>query len=845
MDNMGDLDGASLPLLGKSRLLGMGTTMVELMMPNVYTERIEGFIKYIPEDFVVNEIDLNGRIVVARRTAHTEVAKMALEHERNRTSGEMFLKLRRAGNVMGTVKYPSNIFTEDDGRCIDALLDELVLRMSDDQSTSISIKNPPFCLLALQENENAKELRTLAHTFIRENLPFLDSEARPLNKAGNEKNLISVGNSLSDESADGSRLVIKVFPRPDCIRFIQRARVEAADTAQEVLKDMPTSGMPTLKGVVKHLDLTEYDKIPEDYKERQKIKQYLHFNIQKRDRSTHEITHMLCRTMRRSSYDIFTAGNKDRRAITTQRFCMRRAKIEDFVAAMAHPKWLDTVVVADFRYSDERLRLGDLRGNSFWVTIRGVSDVQQALLNLESLRFNGFLNYFGLQRFGSMTVGTHMVGAAMLRRDYEDVARLIINNEPAMERYLSRRAERTAAGEGAHTEEESSENPVAEPGSEERNNDSESLQMSSTHGKHAGKRRRSRNFKTTAADGEHGGNKHAMRYSADRVDGVQAEGVECNEEFEADRLVSDEMPVQSSEMGNTHEADALMKPTSHHSFIERELMNGMERNRPIEDVLKRIPANVLSIYVHAAQSLVFNHVLTERLKKYGTKPVPGDFVIKSSQLPLTTSVEGESSETATEKSDSPGASFGDVQLQTYVVCQNDTDKWSLYDVVLPLPGDNVDYPEFLRPVYQRVVSEQFGISLDMFATVIGNLPPQFKGRERCLVGVGGGYRHIVARAHGLQYHVVPEQSPNGGALKQNLSPYVCLRNQLKQSVAAQHAMQNHDINFNGDSHADYTNQKLATRSTLVVSCALPKSCYLTCALREVLSDESLERQYIG
>ncbi|GBE62649.1 tRNA pseudouridine synthase D domain containing protein [Babesia ovata] len=840
MDSMGDMDGAALPLLGKSRLLGMGTTMVELMMPNVYTERIEGFIKYIPEDFVVNEIDPNGRIVVARRTAHTEVAKMALEHERNRTSGEMFLKLRKAGNVMGTMKYPSNIFTEDDGRCIDALLDDLIVRMSEEQSTGISMKNPPFCLLVLQENENAKELRTLAHTFIRENLPFLDSEARPLNKIGNEKNLVNVGNSFSaDEASNSSKLVIKVFPRPDCIRFVQRARGSATDTADEVLKDMPTSGMPTLKGVVKHLDLTEYDKIPGDFKERQKMKQYLHFNIQKRDRSTHEITHMLCRTMHRSSYDIFTAGNKDRRAITTQRFCMRRAKIEDFVAAMAHPKWLDTVVVADFRYSDERIRLGDLRGNSFWVTIRGVSDVQQALLNLESLRFNGFLNYFGLQRFGSMTVGTHMVGAAMLRRDYEDVARLIINNESAMERYLSKRAESTAGGEGANTEEGSSENLIEEP-----NQDAESLQMP-THGKHTGKRRRGRNVKGNAAESEGGGNKYPVHSDDHRTNGVQAEGVEGNEEFGADRQASDEILASSSEMGASHEADALMKPTSHHSFIERELMNGMERNKPIEEVLKRIPTNVLSIYVHAAQSLVFNHVLTERLKKYGTKPVPGDFIIRSSQLPLTTSVEGESSETGTEKSDSPAASFGDVQPQAYVVCQDDTDKWSLYDVVLPLPGDNVDYPEFLRPVYQRVVSEQFGMSLDMFATVIGNLPPQFKGRERCLVGVGGGYRHIVARAHGLQYHVVPEQSPNGGTLKQGLSPYVCLRNQLKQAVAAQCPLQNQDILFNGDSHADYTNQKLATRSTLVVSCALPKSCYLTCALREVLSDESLERQYIG
>ncbi|GFE52657.1 tRNA pseudouridine synthase D domain containing protein protein [Babesia ovis] len=818
MDNQSDLEDSMPPLLGKSRLLGMGTTMVELMMPNVYTERIEGFIKFIPEDFVVNEIDTSGRIVVARRTAHTQVAAMALANQRSRISGDTFLKLRKVGNLMGTMKYPSTIFTKEDTVRIDALLDELVSHMVEKENP-ISHKKPPFCLLVLSDSENAKELRTQAHAFIRENLPFLDSVANSVSKLRDKDHADYLSSKLSEsDTGDDSKLLIKVFPRVECIRNIQAISHGPDDWLNDVLKDMPPCGMPTLDGVVKHLDLTDYDKFPTDYKERQKMKHYLHFNIQKRDRSTHDITNMLCRTLHRSSHDIFTAGNKDKRAITTQRFCIRRAKIEDFVAAMTHPKWLDSVVVADFRYSPDRLKLGDLRGNTFWVTIRGISDVQQALINLESLRFNGFLNYFGLQRFGSRHVGTHVVGAAMLRRDYESVVRLIINNEEVMDMYLAAR--------------KASSNTEAN-GEQDVNNGTNHDRAESNHQDHGKGKRHRRSWNNDKFNND--------TLATDLIVPI----VDQEMPFPDGKDTINDLAGDCDPSLNPESGSANGKDTTQLSFIERDLITGMERNKSIEDVLRRIPTNVLSIYVHAAQSLVFNHVLTERLKKYGMKPIPGDFVIRSSQLPLTTSIEGECVDcTAGSQDPTQSSQPQDLEPQAYVVTPDDVDKWSLYDVVLPLPGDNVEYPEFLKPVYERVVNEQFGMPLKMFSTLIDDLPEELKGRERCLVSVGGGYRHIVARAHGLQYHIVPELSASV-PLSQSLSPYMCLRNQLKRKAASRLQPSNHSMNATSDHNADQTNYKLATRSTLVVSCALPKSCYLTCALREVLSDESLERQYVG
>ncbi|EDO05139.1 tRNA pseudouridine synthase D (TruD) family protein [Babesia bovis T2Bo] len=809
MDNTGSFDEPPPTVIGKSRQLGMGSTMVELMMPNVYTERIEGFIKFIPEDFVVNEIDNSGHIVVARRTARAQIAALALEHQRSRTSGETFLKLRKVGNLMGTMKYPSNIFTEEDTIRLDALLDHLVSHMSDKEAPSLSHKKPPFCIVALRDSENPKDIRTKAHAFIRENLPFLDSVAQPLTKLREIMHDKCISKMYFTDVEDDCKLFIKVFPKVECVKTIENIRQGTDDWVKNVLKDMPPCTMPTVEGVVKHLDLTDYSCFPEDYKEKQKLKQYLHFNVQKRDRSTHEITNMLCRTLHRSSHDIFTAGNKDRRAITTQRFCIRRAKIEDFLGAMTHPKWLDSVVVADFKYSPDRLKLGDLRGNTFWVTIRGISDVKQALTNLESLRYNGFLNYFGLQRFGSLHVGTHVVGAAMLRRDYETVVRLIVNNDELVDKYLSARKAKEAEATNNHsnnvtTAEEVvySEAPIDNP-PENRTN----------------KRRRTGN-----------------NQNKDNID--------TNIDVDNDTTVKDEEENISFDpsVGN-QDCDSVFKLAPKISFIERDLMNGLERNKPVEDVLRRIPTNVLSIYVHAAQSLVFNFVLTERVKRYGMKPVVGDLVVRSSQLPLTTSVEGESIDCSDEAQEIKLFPHN-MEPEAYVVTPEDLDMWSIYDVVLPLPGDNVEYPEFLKPVYERVVNEEFGMPLEMFSTIIENLPEHLKGRERCMVGVGGGYRHIVARAHGLQYHIVPELARTVGHME-NLPPYIRLKNQTRYPGSTEPHAINSGSQSKNEAEMFEMNYKLVTRCTLVVSCALPKSCYLTCALREVLSDESLERQYIG
>ncbi|GAB4835987.1 hypothetical protein Ancab_000906 [Ancistrocladus abbreviatus] len=79
------------------------------------------------------------------------------------------------------------------------------------------------------------------------------------------------------------------------------------------------------------------------------------------------------------------------------------------------------IKVGDFCHVNEGLVLGQLRGNQFTITLRGVvADSDDTIkASADALGKHGFINYFGLQRFGCGTVPTHLVGAALLRGEWK------------------------------------------------------------------------------------------------------------------------------------------------------------------------------------------------------------------------------------------------------------------------------------------------------------------------------------------------------------------------------------------------------------------------------------------
>jgi tRNA pseudouridine13 synthase len=81
-----------------------------------------------------------------------------------------------------------------------------------------------------------------------------------------------------------------------------------------------------------------------------------------------------------------------------------------------------------FRYTNEPLRLGQLQGNLFRIVLRCLQPSEEALIRnaLIDLQTYGFINYFGLQRFGSGQTPTHHIGIALLQGNWRKALDLIL-----------------------------------------------------------------------------------------------------------------------------------------------------------------------------------------------------------------------------------------------------------------------------------------------------------------------------------------------------------------------------------------------------------------------------------
>ena len=133
------------------------------------------------------------------------------------------------------------------------------------------------------------------------------------------------------------------------------------------------------------------------------------------------------------------AGTKDAKAVTRQRVCVADTSAEA-VAAVAAQLGAHRLRVGALSYGSSQLALGELAGNSFGIVLRGLHLVRRSLplppataaaapraLELRALepraaleaavgalRSQGFVNYFGMQRFGA---GGSEVGRHVLRGD--------------------------------------------------------------------------------------------------------------------------------------------------------------------------------------------------------------------------------------------------------------------------------------------------------------------------------------------------------------------------------------------------------------------------------------------
>uniref|UniRef100_A0A0D3G9L2 TRUD domain-containing protein n=1 Tax=Oryza barthii TaxID=65489 RepID=A0A0D3G9L2_9ORYZ len=147
------------------------------------------------------------------------------------------------------------------------------------------------------------------------------------------------------------------------------------------------------------------------------VGKFLRFHLCKENKDTQEALGVIGKMLGLQSRSFGFAGTKDKRAVTTQQVTVFKISANRLAALNNR---LFGIKVGNFSYVKEGLVLGQLMGNRFTITLRGVVAESEDIIkaSVEGLGKNGFINYYGLQRFGSGSVPTHLVGAALLRGEW-------------------------------------------------------------------------------------------------------------------------------------------------------------------------------------------------------------------------------------------------------------------------------------------------------------------------------------------------------------------------------------------------------------------------------------------
>jgi tRNA pseudouridine13 synthase len=158
---------------------------------------------------------------------------------------------------------------------------------------------------------------------------------------------------------------------------------------------------------------------------------YLEFTIFKTNIDTMGAVFQIAKFMNRKPANFGFAGNKDKRGVTCQRATIFQALEEDLNRIQRNKNWNTGIVLGDYKYVDQQLKMGDLKGNRFSMALRFISleDNDQIVKSLKNLETLGFINYYGMQRFGSTNIKTHTVGRNILKKDWKLVVESILSQQ--------------------------------------------------------------------------------------------------------------------------------------------------------------------------------------------------------------------------------------------------------------------------------------------------------------------------------------------------------------------------------------------------------------------------------
>jgi tRNA pseudouridine13 synthase len=188
--------------------------------------------------------------------------------------------------------------------------------------------------------------------------------------------------------------------------------------------------------------------------------------------------------------------------------------------------------------------------------------------------------------------------------------------------------------------------------------------------------------------------------------------------------------------------DEVLKITPKYSNEYKILFSLKHTKTAYVNAFKTLNKQLQVLYPHAYQSYNWNKTVSQRLKKYGLEVLIGDVVKKSSSIDIQDNIPLEELiEDEVEIVDN------DITDDDYeYITEENKDKYTIYDVVIPLVGLKSMYPKNETTEDMNKLLEEDGIKFEDF--IGGN----FKG--------AGHYRKIIQRPNELIYDILRHDNPD-------------------------------------------------------------------------------------
>ncbi|XP_065852993.1 multisubstrate pseudouridine synthase 7 [Euphorbia lathyris] len=362
----------SATILGCSRALTatVKTTMDESEVGIFcYISQLPGFrgiLKQRYSDFIVNEVDNDGNVV---HLTSMDVPPQMIEAVEER---EKKVETQMGKSYASEIESFRSLAGDSDAESLETFVIQVTSATEDSNDISPILLSP----------SSDKAHRTAVHNFFKEKFKFLVTD-----------------------TVDGPDASSK------CIRV--RLNSGGRNSGGRNSKKRKDRGD-------RPFDCRGSDSWPEH------VAKFLRFHLYKENKDTQECIGLIGKMLGIQPRSFGFAGTKDKRAITTQGVTVFKQHASRLAALNDR---LIGIKVGDFCYVKEGLLLGQLLGNRFTVTLRGVvADSEDTIKgSAESLGKHGFINYFGLQRFGSGSVPTHLIGAALLRGEWKNAVSMILD----------------------------------------------------------------------------------------------------------------------------------------------------------------------------------------------------------------------------------------------------------------------------------------------------------------------------------------------------------------------------------------------------------------------------------